>query len=263
MAELQMWQILLLSCYAGLSMIEGLSFGMGTNGAIQSGIFTGLITGNVKSGLIVGATMQSYALGIGTFGGASVPDYTTATILVTALAGGDMGQADTLITMIGVPIAAIAVQFDILGRFTNTIFQHMADREVAKGRMNKIQLYNTLGCIPWGLSRALPIFFALAFGPTFVNNLIKIMPQALINGFSIAGKLLPAVGFTILLNYLPTRSNLPYLIFGFVAAAYLNLNTMAIALIGLGVAILIYKSRVSGYAAQSIGGNDEGDEYDE
>lgn len=252
--DLQIWQIVILSVYSGLSMLDGLSFGFGTNGIIQSGIFTGLICGNVEVGLVVGGTLQSYALGIGTYGGASIPNYAVAAILVTALAG-SMDKADTYITMIGVPIAALTVQFDILGRFTNTVFQHAADRYVEKGDMKKIELMNWLGCFPWALSRTVPVFLALALGGDAVTAITKAIPPQLTAGFTIAGKLLPAVGFTILLKYLPTTRNIAYLIVGFVLAAYLGLGALPVALIGLAAAILVFKKRTEAVA----GGND----YDE
>lgn len=263
MVQLEMWQILILSLFAGLSMLDGLSFGIGLNGIIQSGIFAGLIVGDVTTGLIVGGALQSYALGIGTYGGASIPNYQVAAILVTALAGGDMAQAGGLIALLGVPIAALTVQFDVLGRFTNTIFQQLADKAIAKREINKIPFYNTLGTIPWALSRAIPVFFALAFGGPFIKALLDVIPAQLTDGFIIAGKLLPAVGFTILLKYLPTRENIAFLIAGFVLAAYLNLGPLPISLLGLSLAIVVFKKKAEPQIVGIASTSDEGDEYDE
>lgn len=259
--NLNIFQILLLTVWSGVAMLDGLSFGLGMNGIIQTGIFTGIVVGNPTLGLYVGGMLQSYALGIGTYGGASIPNWTTAAMLVTALAGG-FENADTYITMIGVPIAALTIQFDILARFTNTFFQHKADGYVEKGDMKKIELMNVLGTLPWALSRALPVFFALLFGAEAVAALadfLNVNAPWVINGFTIAGKMLPAVGFTILLKYLPTTRNIQYLIVGFVLAAYLGMNILGVSLIGLAVGIVVYKSRTANVPTVSIGG----DEYDE
>ncbi|MGL4383656.1 MAG: PTS mannose/fructose/sorbose/N-acetylgalactosamine transporter subunit IIC [Bacilli bacterium] len=260
--QLEMWQIIVLSVYSGISMIDALSFGLGFNGIIQSGIVAGLVVGDVETGLKVGGVLQSYALGIGTYGGSSIPNYSVAAILVTALAGG-MEKAEYYITLIGIPIASLTLQFDILGRFTNTIFQHMADKYIETANFKKIELMNLLGCIPWSLSRAVPVFFALALGGEFVDNFTSSIPAWLTTGFIIAGKLLPAVGFTILLKYLPTRKNLPFLIIGFVLAAYLAMDTLSIALIGLAAALIVFKQRTQMMAITSMSGGIDDDEYDE
>ena len=89
-----------------------------------------------------------------------------------------------------------------------------------------------------------------------------------IGGLSVAGAVLPAVGFAILLRYLPVKKNFAYLILGFVITAILttifgniqtlgtsvmgldktlmaNFNSLpmlAIALIGLALAYISYKN---------------------
>jgi PTS system mannose-specific IIC component len=256
MVNLQIWQVLLLTIWSGVAMLDALSFNVGMNGIIQTGIFTGIVVGDVQLGLVVGGTLQSFALGIGTYGGASIPNWTTAAMLVTALAGG-MENADTYITLVGVPIAALTIQFDILARFSNTAFQHRADTYVIKGDFKNIEFMNWLGTIPWSLSRALPVFFALLVGPELVQALAAAIPPRLIAGFTIAGRILPAVGFTILLRYLPTTRNMQYLLVGFVLAAYLTMPILGISLVGVAAAILVFKKRTE--LVPTIGGDDYDD----
>ncbi len=254
--NLEMWQVIVLSVYSGISMLDALSFNIGLNGIIQSGIFTGLVCGNVEAGLFIGGTLQSFALGIGTYGGASIPNYSLAAIIVTAIGGGNISEIEPLITLIGIPVATIAVQFDILGRFTNTVFQQRADRYVETGDMKKIELMNWLGCLPWSLSRFIPTFLALSIPADQIVGLTKLIPAEVVNGFAVAGRMLPAVGFTILLKYLPTQRNLSYLILGFVLAAYLGLNALGVSLIGVAIAMVIFKNKTEVATAG-------GDDYDE
>lgn len=237
---LELWQVVVLTVWAGLAMLDALSFNIGMNGIIQTGIFTGLIVGNPELGLVVGGTLQSYALGIGTYGGASIPNYTTAAMFVTAIAGG-LDNVESFITMYGIPIATLTIMFDVAARFANTAFQHAADGFVVTGDVKKIELMNWLGTIPWALSRALPVFFALYFGPDLVDQINKAVPAQLVAGFRVAGKILPAVGFTILLRYLPTVKNAAYLILGFVLVSFLNVSVLGVALVGAAAAILIFK----------------------
>lgn len=259
MNELNILQIILLTVWSGLAMLDGLSFNFGMNGVIQTGIFTGLVVNDVGLGLQVGGALQLFALGIGTYGGASIPNYTTAAMLVTALAGG-MENAETLITSFGVPIAALTIQFDVLGRMTNTFFQQRADKYVLEGNFKKIELMNWLGTIPWALSRAIPVFIALILGPDIVKVINENIPTVLTQGFQVAGKMLPVVGFSILLKYLPAQRNFHFVILGFVLSAYLKLDVLAVSLIGLVAAVVIFKNKVEATANSA---NLGGDDYDE
>lgn len=61
-------QILLLTIWAGLSQIDQMTFNLLPSGIIPTAIFAGLVTGKPELGLLVGGTLQSYALGLGMFG---------------------------------------------------------------------------------------------------------------------------------------------------------------------------------------------------
>lgn len=238
--HLSMWQILLLTVWAGLSIIDQMTFNLCPNGIIQTGIFAGIVTGNPILGLIVGGTLQSYALGIGNYGGASVPNWPAAAIIVTALAG-NMNNVASTIAIIGIPVAALTVQLDVLGRFANVVFQHRADKYAAAGNSKQVALSNLFGLASWTISRMVPVFFALLVGPALIKTITGVMPAWLIGGFTIVSKLFPAIGFSILLRYLPTKGNIQYLIVGFALVAWFSAPILAVAVIGLAMALMIFK----------------------
>ena len=55
----------------------------GTYQPVTAGFVTGLIPGDISTGLFIGGTLQLLSLGISNFGGASIPDYQTASIVAT------------------------------------------------------------------------------------------------------------------------------------------------------------------------------------
>ena len=59
------------------------------------------------------------------------------------------------------------------------------------------------------------------------------------DGLSVAGAVLPAVGFAILLRYLPVKKHFPYLILGFVLTALLTTVFSNIQLLGSSVASVV------------------------
>ena len=237
---IQWWQLLLLTLYAGIAFYDGNNTTFGTVKPVMAGFFAGLIMGDIKTGLMVGGTLNLMVLGVGNFGGASIPDYMTGALLGTVFAI-QSGETELGITL-AIPIGLLMIQLDILQRFSNTFFQHRAEKLVAAGEIDKAARMNLLGLIPQSLSRMLPVFLALVFGSNFVQAVIDILPMWLMNGLKVVGGILPALGIAILLRYLPVAKNITFLIVGFVLSAYLNIPVLGIALIGLAVALYSFQN---------------------
>ena len=66
------------------------------------------------------------------------------------------------------------------------------------------------------------------------------------------------LGIGLLLRYLPVKSYFGYLIVGFVAAVYLDIPILGVALIGFAIALIIYKNKsVEAVSPVVAGGMDE------
>lgn len=283
-----MFQIILISAWSFWGIIDALSYGIGFNNCIIACLFTGIVVGNPSYGLVVGGTLQMTQLGAGTYGGASIPNITSSGMITTALGAGTVASgasiseistsAVTMAASVGIALASLFTQLDILARFCNTFFQHRADGCLERGDEKGIQLNNVLGIIPWGLSRGLPVFFLLAFGQGLVDSILGVVPTWLLDGFKIAGGMLPVVGFAILMRYLPVKKTPQYLILGFVLAAYVGkiapltsavlkdsalttatssvgFTTLGISLLGLVLAFNTYQRAVK-ESANKTGGDD-------
>lgn len=272
--EIAWWQILILSLYAGYQILDELQIYSSASAPVFAGLITGLVMGDLKTGLLIGGAMQLTILGVGTFGGASRIDANSGTILATAFSISLGMNPEQAISAIAVPVASLMVQLDILARFANTFFAHRIDKNIEDFDYKGIERNFLFGAIPWSLSRMIPVFLALAFGGGLVQRLVDVLNgplQWLGDGLSVAGAVLPAVGFAILLRYLPVKKHLPYLILGFTITALLgtiftnmqgigssvatvvedfgvNLNSLpmlAITLIGVALATISYKNNIS------------------
>ncbi|AIM25562.1 PTS system, IIC component [Melissococcus plutonius] len=240
--HIQWWQILILSLYAGYQILDELQLYSSLSAPVFAGLFTGLVMGDLKVGLIIGGSMQLTVLGVGTFGGASKIDANSGTILATAFSialGMDPEQA---IAAIAVPVASLMIELDILARFTNTYFAHRIDKNIEEMNYKAIERNFLLGTLPWALSRLIPVFLALAFGGRLVEQVVAVLNGQLKwlgDGLSVAGAVLPAVGFAILLRYLPVKKHFPYLILGFTITALLATLFSNIQLLGENVATVV------------------------
>lgn len=219
------WQIALLTLYSFYQILDELTINTSAGSPLFAGFITGIIMGDMKTGLFIGASLQLMVLGVGTFGGASRIDATSGALLATAFSVATGMQPELAVSAIAVPVAALMVYTDVLGRFSTTYFAHRIDAAIEKFDYKSIERNYLLGAIPWGLSRALPVFLALALGGSAVQGFsdwIANNAQWLADGLILAGKMLPGVGFAILLRYLPIKKNLHYLGLGFAITAILK-----------------------------------------
>lgn len=148
--------------------------------------------GDVTTGLLIGGNLQLFVLGVGTFGGASRIDATSGAVLATAFSVSQGIDAPLAITTIAVPVAALLTYFDVLGRMTTTFFAHRVDAAIERFDYKGIERNYLLGAIPWALSRALPVFFALAFGGAFVQSVVDFVEayKWVADGLTLAGRML-------------------------------------------------------------------------
>lgn len=236
------WQIILITLYSGVQILDELQIWSGLNTPIGAGFIVGLIMGNIPVGLFIGASMQLMILGVGTFGGASRIDATIGTVLATAFSISIHGMSPQVaISSIAVPVATIMIQLDILARFTNTYFAHRIDHDIETFNYKGIERNYLLGALPWALSRAIPVFLALAFGRGLVQSIANALNGSwawLGNGLSLAGATLPAVGFAILLRYLPVKKHVAYLILGFTITTLFSVIFSNVQSLGTGIAAI-------------------------
>ena len=172
----------------------------------------------------------------------------------------------------------------------------MCDADIEKMNWGAYNVHYLLGAVSWMLSRMIPVFLALAFGQGLVEGITTALNgdwKWLGDGLSVAGGALPAVGFAILLRYLPVKKHVAYLLLGFVVAALfgtaftsiMNLNTnivavngalgkgavdmvgmfnnmsmLAIAIIGFALSMLYYKNNQRPVAAAGAAEGDDDDE---
>lgn len=237
------------------------------NWPVIIGMLVGLIMGDVNVGLVIGGTLQLMSLGVAAIGGSSIPEYGVATIVGVFLAIRTGASTGTAIA-VGLPVGMLTLQFDVIMKIINNFFAHWSQRLLHEKKFEKIDwvFYLTVFC--WMLKYVIPITLVVLFGTPIVKTVLHIIPTWFTNGLTIAGGMLPVVGIGMLLRYMPVKKYLTYLILGFVAAAYVKIPVLGIALIGGAAAYAIYQhnsQKLTQEAAVVTDSNqaDEGDDFDE
>lgn len=238
---MQWWQILLLTLYSAYQICDELTIVSSAGSPVFAGFISGLIMGDMATGLAIGGSLQLMVLGVGTFGGASRIDATSGAVLATAFSVSQGIDPELAVSTIAVPVAALLVYTDIAGRFSTTFFAHRVDAAIERFDYAGIERNYLLGAIPWALSRALPVFLALAFGGGFVEAMVNAIEQYkwIAAGLTLAARMLPGLGFAILLHYLPLKRNLHYLAVGFALTAMLTVLYGNVSALGGAVAGIV------------------------
>lgn len=241
------WQAALIALFAYLGWIAtpwlgGQSIGWYVFGRpLIAGTIVGLILGDVKTGMLVGATINALYIGAITPGGAMAADMNFAGYIATALA---------IMTNVNAEVAvALAVPLGLIGTFTwqifatvNAVFAHAADRYAAKADVRGLT-FMLMGApqILAFVLRFIPAFLVLYYGAPVAENLLKFIPDWLTHSLTVIGGMLPALGMAVLLKMLVRELSLTaYFALGFLAVAALKLPIFAVAVAGLALGAISY-----------------------
>jgi len=228
---------LVLAIVAYVAMLANLGPSLMWHESLIVGTVTGILVGDVQMGFTIGATLTLMSLGMWTYGGATIPDFMTGAILGTAF-GALPGVGLEGGLAVAVPAALLMTQLDVLGRATTTLFIHGADKAVARGDVKAVTRWHLWGHLPWGLTRAIPVFLAIWLGAEPVQQFIAWMPAHFMKAMRLTGSMLPALGFALLLSMMPVKKYWPFAIIGYVLFAYLKMPMVGIALMSAAVGVL-------------------------
>lgn len=216
-------------------------FGWFVNGApLLSGTITGLLLGDMRSGIMIGGTIQLLYMGQVTVGGVSSYDKCYAGIIATAVTIVS-NQTPEIGLTIAISLGTIGLIAANAKMTLNAIFVHMADKYVEKGETNKIWIFNWL--LPVLLSSVLyglPAFLAVYFGATYFEGIMNALPQFIMDALKAVGTVLPALGIAMMLRTVYKAKFVPFAIIGYLCVAYLHFDIIACTLVGVTCAVLYW-----------------------
>ncbi|WP_291258638.1 PTS sugar transporter subunit IIC [Fusobacterium sp.] len=228
-------------CYSGMLL------GIYTNRAIVMAFFVGIVLGDLQTALIFGAISELAFMGFGVGPGGTVPPNPVGPGIVgtiMAITLKDQGITPESALALSFPFAIL---FQFITTATYTLFAgsgKWAKNAIEKSQWGKFALIANstyLGLAIIGFIIGVTASLSLPALKLFVDAL----PKWLINGFSVAGGLIPAIGFAMILSVMLKKEVIPYAILGYVCIAYLNLPIMAVALVGAIFALIAYNGKAN------------------
>lgn len=225
-------------CYAGQLL------GIYTNRALVMSFFVGIILGDLPTALMFGALAELAYMGFGVGAGGTVPPNPVGPGIVgtiMAITLKDQGVTPESALALSFPFAVL---FQLVTTALYTFFAgstKWAQNAIEKNQYGKYSLIAHSTFIGFLIAGFL-IGLAAAFSRPGLQAFVEALPDWLINGFSIAGGLIPAIGFAMILSVMLNKKLVPYVLLGYICVAYLQLPTMAIAMVGAVFALIQYFS---------------------
>jgi galactosamine PTS system EIIC component len=200
----------------------------------------GLILGDLQLGLLAGGLTELAFAGLTPAGGTQPPNPVLAGIMTTVIAY-TTGKDPATAIGLALPFSFL-MQYIILFYYSTFSFfmnkaDKCADEADVKGLINLNILTTTIVALTYGVI----VFLSAYVAQDAMQALVNSMPGWLTHGFEIAGGILPAVGFGMLLKVMLKKQYIPFLIIGFLVASFVQYsNLLPVALVGAAFALFTY-----------------------
>lgn len=241
--SLEIIQNILIILLAGYLVIDNLGITIINTWAVTTGLCAGLIMGDLKTGLLIGGTFQLMSLGVAGLGGASVPDYSLATLVGTFLAVRTGSGLSTAIA-VGLPVGLLAINLDVLVKILNNFVAHKMQTLLHQHKFGEMRLVGLAGPAMFAFKNMLVMFIIVVLGPNAVKAVLKVVPTWVTTGLNVAGGMLPVLGIALLMHYMPVKKYIWAVMAGYVLSAYLKLPIIGVSILGAAAAIVVFRNGI-------------------
>ncbi len=208
-------------------------------GILASSWIYGIIYGNPTQGLIIGSAIQSIYMGLVAPGGNSPSDTGLATAIAVPIGLTTGLDVDTCLTL-AVPVGLLGTVVQQLIYTIKGYNARMVDKCAAAGDTRGVTLWAFWLATVFTLLLYGPIVFVgVYFGTELVQKVLEFLPAWLTTGLSIAGGILPSLGFALTIKVIGKPTYIPFFIMGFYLTKFLGLGTMAVAVFAVCAALMI------------------------
>lgn len=213
------------------------------NRPIIIGPLVGLVLGDMKTGIMIGATLELVFMGAFPIGASNPPDFVSGSIIATAyviLTGQDVAAA----VVLAIPIATLVLMLDNLQMtILLTWAAHVGDKYAEAGDIKGLERVQRIAGIGNKVLLALVVGVGFYLGVPVIEKILQYIPEYFTTGLDVAAGIIPAIGFAMLARMMVTKKTAAYLLLGFILAAYFSMPVLGIALAGVVVVLIFMFSK--------------------
>ncbi len=205
---------------------------------VTVGLVAGLLMGQPMQGLIIGGGIALVFAGIFAPGANLPTDECLAATCVIPIAIGSGMNATTAIAL-AVPVGLLGSFVTNLRKVINTYFVAKANKYAEEGNADAIwrcaTIYPALLAIPLLF---LPVFIINMVGQDVVINIMKALPTFVTHGLEVAGGVLPALGFALIMNMIGKNKLIPFVFLGYIVVSVGGVNSLTAGIIAICIAFI-------------------------
>lgn len=183
---------------------------------IVTATVTGFLLGDIRTGMIMAASLEAIFMGISAIGGSIPSDACASSIIAVAY---------TILT--GADVETGLAPY----------WEKMAGSGKEKSYRTQVML---CGYFVDRLPQAIIMFAAIAFGVSSLEHVMNNMPAFIMSGLSASSSMMTGIGFAILLSMIWNKEIGCFFFLGYVLSKYMSLPTVAIAIIAAVIAITYF-----------------------
>lgn len=271
--EITAGQAILLALIGGIAIISWIYSFMISMRALIVAAFVGAVLGHAKEAIIFGAAAEILYLGLINAAGVIPPNPVGPGMFGTVIYLTNLNMSIGTAIALSFPFA-IFIQFLVTIIFT--IVSPVGKVSESLIRKEKWLLWHisghTTGILLFILGAAIGLGAGLGYDS--FNDMIKQIPEWLQDGLSVGGKMLPAMGFAIILRLMLKKEYMPFLFVGFalvvifqgIAAAKpeWGFSLVALAITAVAIAMVTFysgmlaKQESKRAQAAPVGGEEDG-----
>ena len=214
-------QAILIALIAALTWLDGAWLGeMKFREPIVTGTLVGLVMGDIRSGVLIGAQLQLIWMGAVNIGPTAQLDIGT---------GGTIGAA-----------VAIATGTLLMSSYSGAML--IADKGIEEVSFKKVNIVHYIcGFISFA-SYFIFTYLLMVLGGDVMNGIVNSLPNWVLAGLNGVAAILPGLGFALLMGIIMDRSLIPYFIVGFIPMAFIghDLSMVGIVAIAISIAAIIF-----------------------
>ena len=208
-----------------------------------------------------GVAVQAMYLGQIVAGGAMPSDVNYAAFIGIPLAMVAGGGAEAAIAL-AIPLGALGTAMHNFTMTVNSYWVHQGDKCAEQGNVSGIARNNLCGTILHLVERVSVVTIACYFGAPAAEAILHALPPIVLQFLQVGGKMLPALGFALLLKQIVAEKWMIVLfLMGWIITQATGMTTTALTIMAIGVALLFVMAKYNG--AGNAAAADEGGDYDE
>ncbi|MBR5340497.1 MAG: PTS sugar transporter subunit IIC [Erysipelotrichaceae bacterium] len=201
----------------------------------------GLVLGDFRTGIIMGAELEAIFMGISAIGGVIAADATLSSVIAVAytiLTGASITDGVALAFPIGTVLTSVNnLSMSLISNPMAAYWEKLAQKDLKQFKIQNFLFAALMKLIP-----SVVLFISVAYGVDGLNKLLGTLPPFVMTGLGAASGMMIGVGFAILTAMIWDQEVGIFFFVGYVMVAYLHMDTLAIAILGAACAITMFFS---------------------